>query len=176
MKKLVLVLALAFGTSINAQKTGFEDFSESDGFDISKGFDVQLFQKYLTQEMYVAFPWMIEDTTNNYAAKAISQEEAGSPMCYATKGGGMVNHENDELEEAKRVVKNYQNYLYTNPHLGGEETFKKYFVDFSAVATKQYGGIIRYGIVLDNNITEKDLFRFSNGISKIEEKIIEIGG
>jgi hypothetical protein len=165
MKKLVLVLALAFGTSINAQKTGFEDFSESDGFDISKGFDVQLFQKYLTQEMYVAFPWMIEDTTNNYAAKAVSQEEAGDPMCFGTKGGGMVNHEKDELSEAKRIVKEYVEYLYNSPNFGGEKTIKKYYVDFSAVATKQYGGLIRYGLIVDNNITRESL----SGISEISE-------
>jgi hypothetical protein len=174
MKKLVLVLALALGTTINAQKTGFEDFSESDGFDISKGFDVQLFQKYLTQEMYIAFPWMIEDTTNNYAAKAINQKEAGSPMCYATKGSGMVNHENDELEEAKRVVKNYQNYIYTNPYAGGEKTIRKYYVDFSAVATKQYGGVIRYGIILDNNITEESLTNSGRSAEKAMKKIIEV--
>ena len=174
MKKLVLVLALAFGTSINAQKTGFEDFSESDGFDISKGFDVQLFQKYLTQEMYVAFPWMVEDTTNNYAAKAVSQEEAGSPMCYATKGGGMVNHENDELEEAKRVVKKYQDYIYNNPYAGGERTIREYYVDFSAVATKQYGGVIRYGIILDNNITEETLINSGIAMEKSINKGIEI--
>ena len=163
MKKLVLVLALAFGTSINAQKTGFEDFSESDGFDISKGFDVKLFQKYLTQEMYIAFPWMIEDTTNNYAAKATSQEEAGSPMCYGSKKGGMVNYKNDEISEAKRIVKEYKKYLYESEYFG-KDFIENYFVDFSAVATKQYGGLIRYGLIVDNNITEETI---SNSIVPI---------
>jgi hypothetical protein len=158
MKNLILGTALLFSfICFTQQDPGFRDFSENDGFDLSKGFDVNLFQKHLTAEMYLAFPWMVEDTTNNYAAKAVSQKEAGSPMCYATKGGGMVNYKNDELSEAKRIVKEYVEYLYSSPYFGGEATFKKYFVDFSAVATKQYGGLIRYGLIVDNNITAESL-------------------
>ena len=46
-----------------------------------------------------AFPWMVEDTTNNYAARATSQSEAGSPACYASKQGGMVDTKSDEYAE-----------------------------------------------------------------------------
>jgi hypothetical protein len=149
---------------VQAQDSGFQNFSEKDGFDLSNGFDVKLFQKHLTQEMLLAFPWMIEDTTNNFAARATSQQEAGSPMCYGSKQGGMVKTENDELEEAKRIANNYKEYLYNSPFFG-EQTLKKYYKDFSAVATKQYGGLIRYGLIVDNNITIESIMNESKAFT-----------
>jgi hypothetical protein len=166
MKSLfICICASAFMLStFQAQDYGFRNFSENDGFDLSNGFDVKLFQKYLTQEMLLAFPWMIEDTTNNFAARATSQQEAGSPMCYGSKQGGMVKTENNELNEAKRIANNYKEYLYNSPFFG-EKTLKKYYKDFSAVATKQYGGLIRYGLIVDNNITYESMIGESKAIS-----------
>jgi len=160
MKKLVLVLTLALGTSINAQTKGVED--------PDKGFDIDLFQKTLTSEMLSQFPGMIEDTTNNFAARATSQEEAGYPICYGSKKGGMVNLKENEIDQAKRLVSEYKTYLFNSPYFG-ETTIKKYYVDFSAVATEQYGGLIRYGFIVDNNITREGIMEESNKISEYIE-------
>ena len=161
MKKLVLVLALALGTSVNAQTKGLEN--------PSKGFDFDLFQKTLTEQMLVQFPGMVEDTTNNFAARATSQEESGYPICYGSKRGGMVDLKENEIDQAKRLVSEYKQYLFDSPYFG-EATIKKYYVDFSAVATKQYGGLIRYGFIVDNNITREGIMDESNSISNQIEK------
>jgi hypothetical protein len=160
MKKLVLVLSLVLGTSVNAQTKGVEN--------PSKGFDFDLFQKTLTEQMLIQFPGMVEDTTNNFAARATSQEEAGYPICYGSKRGGMVNLKENEIDQAKRLVSEYKQYLFDSPYFG-ETTIKKYYVDFSAVATKQYGGLIRYGFIVDNNITYESIM----GESKIIEDFLE---
>lgn len=171
MKSLFICICVTafMHSAIQAQDSGFRNFSENDGFDLSNGFDVKLFQTYLTQEMLLAFPWMIEDTTNNFAARATSQQEAGSPMCYASKQGGMVKTENDELVEAKRIANSYKEYLLNSPYFG-EKTLKKYYKDFSAVATKQYGGLIRYGLIVDNNITYESIMTGSNVIEENKYK------
>jgi hypothetical protein len=148
MKNLVLVLALALGTSVNAQTKGVEN--------PSKGFDFDLFQKTLTEQMLIQFPGMVEDTTNNFAARATSQKEAGYPICYGSKRGGMVDLEENEIDQAKRLVSEYKTYLFNSRYFG-EIAIKKYYVDFSAVATKQYGGLIRYGFIVDNNITRENI-------------------
>jgi hypothetical protein len=149
MKKLVLVLALALGTSVNAQTKGLEN--------PSKGFDFDLFQKTLTEQMLIQFPGMVEDTSINYIVRAKSKEEAGNPMSYSTKHGGMVNLKENEIEQAKRLVTEYKNHIFNDLHFDEKSLKKCEFTEFSAVATKQYGGLIRYGIIIDNNITEEDL-------------------
>ena len=163
MKKLFFSATLFLTSQLNAQDSQFKNFDETDQFEINSVFDFNLFQKHLTKEMSIAFPWMIEDTSNNYAARATSQTEAGFPMCYGSKQGGMVDTKNDELLEAKRIVNKYQEYLYSSPYFG-EKTLKKYYKDFSAVATVQYGGLIRYGLLVDNNITMESIMEGSNKI------------
>ena len=161
MKKLFFSAALLLTSVVIAQDSQFKNFDEVDQLEFNDVFDFNLFQKHLTQEMSIAFPWMVEDTSNNYASRATSQTEAGSPMCYGSKQGGMVDVKNDELMEAKRIVNKYQEYLYNSPYFG-EKTLKKYYKDFSAVATKQYGGLVRYGLIVDNNITRESIMNESN--------------
>ena len=160
MKCLIVGATILLQIALHAQDFGFRNNSEADGFDVS------LFQQHLTQEMLLAFPWMTEDTTNNFAARATSQKEAGSPICYGSKQGGMVDTKNDELVEAKRLVHNYQDYLFNSPYFG-EKALRKYYKDFSAVATKQYGGLIRYGLLVDNNITYESMMETSRNITNM---------
>jgi hypothetical protein len=160
MKKLFFSATLFLASQVNAQDSQFKNFNETDQFEINNVFDFNLFQKHLTKEMLIAFPWMIEDTSNNYAARATSQIEAGSPMCYGSKQGGMVDTKNDEQLEAKRIVNKYQEYLYSSTYFG-EKTLKKYYKDFTAVATAQYGGLVRYGLIVDNNITRESIMEGS---------------
>jgi len=161
MKKLFFSAMLFLTSVVIAQDSQFKNFDEVDQLEFNDVFDFNLFQKHLTQEMSIAFPWMVEDTSNNYASRATSQTEAGSPMCYGSKQGGMVDVKNDELVEAKNIVENYQQYLFNSPYFG-EKTLKKYYKDFSAVATKQYGGLVRYGLIVDNNITRESIMNESN--------------
>jgi hypothetical protein len=163
MKKLFFSAMLLLTSVVIAQDSQFKNFDEVDQLEFNDVFDFNLFQKHLTQEMSRAFPWMVEDTSNNYASRATSQTEAGSPMCYGSKQGGMVDVKNDELMEAKRIVIKYQEYLYNSPYFG-EKTLKKYYKDFSAVATKQYGGLVRYGLIVDNNITRESMMGESNKV------------
>lgn len=154
MKNLALIIALTIGTIANAQ---VKEVSNS-----RKGFNLEKFQKALIVEMKAQFPWMIEDTTINFAARAKSQEEAGYPECYGSKKGGMVNLLENEEEQAKRLVAEYKAYLYNSPYFG-ETALKEYYVEFSAVATKE-NGIIRYGFVVDNNITRESIIGASKEI------------
>jgi len=160
MKKLFFSAMLLLTSVVIAQDSQFKNFDEVDQLEFNDVFDFNLFQKHLTQEMSRAFSWMAEDTSNNFAARATSQTEAGSPICYGSKQGGMVDTKNDELVEAKNIVKNYQQYLLNSPYFG-EKTLKKYYKDFSAVATKQYGGLVRYGLIVDNNITRESMMEGS---------------
>ena len=163
MKKLFFSAMLLLTSVVIAQDSQFKNFGEVDQLEFNDVFDFNLFQKHLTQEMSRAFSWMAEDTSNNFAARATSQTEAGSPICYGSKQGGMVDTKNDELVEAKNIVENYQQYLFNSPYFG-EKTLKKYYKDFSAVATKQYGGLVRYGLIVDNNITRESMMGESNKV------------
>jgi hypothetical protein len=163
MKKLFFSAMILLTSVVIAQDSQFKNFDEVDQLEFNDVFDFNLFQKHLTQEMSRAFPWMAEDTSNNFAARATSQTEAGSPICYGSKQGGMVDTKNDELVEAKNIVENYQQYLFNSPYFG-EKTLKKYYKDFSAVATKQYGGLVRYGLIVDNNITRESMMGESNKV------------
>jgi len=176
MKKLFFSAALLLTSVVIAQDSQFKNFDEVDQLEFNDVFDFNLFQKHLTQEMSRAFPWMAEDTSNNFAARATSQTEAGSPICYGSKQGGMVDTKNDELVEAKNIVENYQQYLFNSPYFG-EKTLKKYYKDFSAVATKQYGGLVRYGLIVDNNITRESIMEGSikilNSLYQDEIKLVD---
>jgi hypothetical protein len=154
MKNLFLIIALTIGTISNAQVKEVAN--------PKKGFNLEKFQAALTKEMSEQFSWMTEDTTINFAARAKSQEEAGSPECYGSKKGGMVNLLENEEAQAKRLVSEYKQYLYNSTYFG-ETALKKYYVEFAAVATKE-NGIIRYGFVVDNNITRESIIGTSGVI------------
>jgi hypothetical protein len=47
----------------------------------------------------------------------------------------------------------------------GEKALTRYYKDFSAVATKQYGGLIPYGLLVDNNITYESIMATSHAIT-----------
>ncbi len=116
-------------------------------------FNVEKFEKALIEQMKVTFPEMTLDSTLRFVTKATSQEETGYVECYGTKKGGMVNTANDESEEATRLVFAYKKYIEEVLHFN-ETTLKSCrFTEFCATATQQYGGLVRYGIVIDNNIT-----------------------
>ncbi len=163
MKNVTFGATFLFCLALQAHDSTIKNYHHDAGSDLPKGFDVNLFQKHLTLEMSIAFPWMVEDTTNNYAARARSQEEAGSPMCYGSKKGGMVDVNNDEILEAKKIVQDYKKYLYESLYFG-EKALRKYYKDYAAVATKQYGGLIRYGLLVDNNICSESIMMTSNKI------------
>ncbi len=145
MKNLFLIFALAIGTICNAQVNVTENSK--------KEFDINKFQEALTKEMYTQFYWMTEDTTLNAAARAKSQKDAGSPICYGSKYAGMVDQSADEVEEAKKAVQKYKEYLYNSPYFG-EKGIKEYYVEFAAQAIPwgYDGSLIRYGFIVDANV------------------------
>jgi hypothetical protein len=149
MKKLAFLIFLFPSLMSIAQVNGLVNPDD--------GFNFELFQSTLTEEMKVQFDWMQEDTSINYAARCTSQKEANYLPCYVTKKGGMVNLDENEIDQAKRLVSEYKSYLYNSPYFG-ETALKKYYVEFAAVATQQYGGLIRYGLIVDNNFVRESLF------------------
>lgn len=150
MKSLILSMALYVGLQapIFAQK--------------ANPFNVEKFENALIQQMEITFPGMTLDTTLRFATRARSQEEAGAPECYGTKKGGMVNTKISEEEEAKRLVSEYKTYLKSNLYFDDEALKRCRFTEFCATATEQYGGLVRYGIVIDNNITRESLINSSD--------------
>lgn len=151
MKNLILTFALIFSTIIGAQA------QKANNFDVAK------FEKELIKEMSVQFPGMTLDTTLNFAARARSQEEAGYPECYGTKKGGMVNTANNEKEEAVRLVTAYKEYLKSTLYFDEASLKRCKFTEFSATATKE-NGMVRYGLVIDNNITRESMLSASKEI------------
>ena len=149
MKKLALILILSSSQLVNGQTRGLEN--------PGKGFDFDLFQKTLIEEMGIQFEWMKEDTTISEVASSRNSKESNYHPCHVTKKGGMVDLEENEIDQAKRLVSEYKEYLYNSPYFGGEKALRKYYSDFSAIATEQLGGLIRYGIVVDNNISRESL-------------------
>lgn len=119
-------------------------------------FNVERFERALNAEMSGQFPWMSPDTTLAFATTAMSQEEAGYPECYATKMGGMVNTTNNEEDEARRLVTNYQKFLIDILHFDETALRRCNFNEFCATATK-YNGLVRYGILVDNNFKREEL-------------------
>jgi hypothetical protein len=149
MKKIAFLFALFISITANAQIDAIENGKN--------GFDFDLFQKTLTEEMIVHFDWMKEDTSINFAARATSQKEANYIPCFVTRKVGMVNLDENEVDQAKRLVSQYKEELLNDRYLGGEEALRKYYVEFAAVATKQYGGLIRYGLIVDNNFVRESI-------------------
>ena len=151
MKNLILTSVLIFSTIIGAQA------QKANNFDVAK------FEKELIKEMSVQFPDMTLDTTLNFAARATSQAEAGYPECYGTKKGGMVNTANEEKEEAVKLVSAYKSYLKNTLYFDEAAIKRCRFTEFCATATKQ-NGMVRYGLVIDNNITRESIVAESKDI------------
>jgi hypothetical protein len=140
MKNLFLILAviLVSVTGLKAQK--------------ANNFKVEKFESLLISEMYKQFPGMKLDTTLNFATRATSQAEAGYPDCYGTKKGGMVNTANEEKVEAEKLVTAYKEYLKKVLYMDDAALKKCEFTEFCATATKE-NGMVRYGIIIDNNFS-----------------------
>lgn len=119
-------------------------------------FNVERFEQALNAEMKEQFTWMSPDTTLAFTTRAMSQEEAGYPECYATKKGGMVNTTNNEEEEARMLVTNYKRFLAEVLHFDEAALKRCHFTEFCATATKS-NGLVRYGIVVDNNFKRETI-------------------
>ena len=145
MKSLFLSVALIVGVAT-------QNFAQE-----TKKFNVEKFEKALISQMEIIFPGMTLDTTLRFATSSISQAEAGYPECYGTKKGGMVNTENDETEEAIRLVVAYRKYIEEVLYFNEKALKRCRFTEFCATAVEQYGGLVRYGFVIDNNITLESL-------------------
>jgi hypothetical protein len=150
MKKpfLSLVLLIGISTPFFAQKRN--------------QFNVEKFEKELIKQMEITFPCLTLDTTLNFVTRATSQEEAGYTVCYGTKKGGMVDTANDEIEEAIRLVSAYKKYLEEVLYFDLAALKRCRFKDFCASATEQFGGLVRYGFVIDNNVTREFLINSSD--------------
>ncbi len=150
MKKPFLSIALFIGAfaPIFAQKTN--------------QFNVEKFEKALIKQMEITFPYLTLDTTLNFVTRATSQEEAGYPNCYGTKRGGMVNTSNDETAEAVKLAADFKEYIEEDLHFDNQSLKRCRFTEFCATATEQCGGLVRYGIVIDNNITRESLINSSD--------------
>lgn len=140
MKNLFLALAIILTsiTGVKAQK--------------ANNFKVEKFERLLISEMYKQFPGMTLDTTLNFATRATSQAEAGSPDCYGTKKGGMVNTANEEKAEAEKLVAAYKEYLKNVLYFDAAALKRCEFTEFCATATKE-NGMVRYGLIVDNNFS-----------------------
>ncbi len=134
----------------------------------ANNFSVEKFERFLIDEMQEQFPGMTLDTTLNFAARAKSQAEAGYPDCYGTKKGGMVNTANEEKAEAEKLVAAYKEYLKKTLYFDEDALKRCNFTEFCATATKE-NGMVRYGLIVDNNYSKKSLVDESK---KIEEQII----
>ena len=122
----------------------------------ANNFDVAKFEKELIKEMSVQFPGMTLDTTLNFVARATSPEEARFHESYAAGRGGMVNTSNEEKDEAVRLVTAYKSYLKNTLSFDESALKRCRFTEFCAAATKQ-NGMVRYGLLIDNNITRESL-------------------
>jgi hypothetical protein len=151
MKNLILTFALIFSTIIGAQA------QKANNFDVAK------FEKELIKEMSVQFPGMTLDTTLNFVARATSPEEAKFHESYAAGRGGMVNTANEEKDEAVRLVTAYKSYLKNTLSFDEYALKRCRFTEFCAAATKQ-NGMVRYGLLIDNNITRESIIAESKDI------------
>jgi predicted NUDIX family phosphoesterase len=150
MKGLFLSMALFVGlqTPVYAQKTN--------------PFNVEKFEKALIEQMEITFPEMTLDTTLRFVTRARSAEEARYHESHASGKGGMVNTANDETDEAVRLVAAYKKHLEEVLYFDEKALKRCRFTEFCATATAQYGGLVRYGIVIDNNITRESIINSSD--------------
>ena len=97
------------------------------------------------------------DTSLLFVVRATSQKDAGYPECYVLKKGGMVNLQEDELLQAKRLVREYRKHLTEDLNFDAASLIRCNFTEYCVTTVLQYGGLIRYGIVIDNNFKREDL-------------------
>ena len=151
MKKLIAIVGIVIlrgtTTQIKAQPA-----------DPEKGFDVELFQRALFDEMYIQFTELDLDldTTLNYILRARSQESVKYSSAYITKRGGNADISANEKEEAERLVKAYKERL-AGCRFTMEVLINSKVSEFSALAMK-VNGSVQYALVLDNNF-DPDYFR-----------------
>jgi hypothetical protein len=150
MKKLAIILIsviVTINNTISAQ--------ESPVNDTLKGFDCELFQRALIDEMYIQFPMLSLDTSINYLLRIRSQKESNYSPIYALKRGGMARLGENEFSQAKRLVSAYKKNLAS---LGFDEKslVRCNFTEFAALAIKE-NGLVRYELIVDNNFKYEDL-------------------
>ena len=144
MKKLIAIVGIVISMVTTAQ-------IKAQPADPEKGFDIELFQKALFDEMYIQFTELDLDldTTLNYILIARSQESVGYPSAYVMKRGGNADILANEKEEAERLVKAYKERL-AKCHFTMKALVNNNFSEFAALAMK-VNGSVQYAIVLDNN-------------------------
>lgn len=120
-------------------------------------FNQALFESALIAEMEQEFPLLKMDTSLLFVVRATSQKDAGYPECYVLKKGGMVNLQEDELLQAKRLVREYRKHLTEDLNFDAASLIRCNFTEYCVTTVLQYGGLIRYGIVIDNNFKREDL-------------------
>jgi hypothetical protein len=120
-------------------------------------FNQALFESALIAEMEQEFPLLKMDTSLLFVVRATSQKDAGYPECYVMKKGGMVNLQEDELLQAKRLVREYRKHLTEDLNFDAASLIQCNFTEYCVTTVLQYGGLIRYGIVIDNNFKREDL-------------------
>ena len=169
MKNLIAIAAIFIASVTTAQ-------IKAQPADTAKGFDVNVFQKALVDEMYIQFSGLNLDTTLDYVLKAENvyeknsdgtykltedrkpivlkeaQEVAGNPSCFTSRDKGNVNILSSEKEEAKRIVAQYKNKLKEkrNIDVTQDGLSKLGYVEFDALAINKNGTIL-YALVIDRN-------------------------
>ena len=169
MKNLIAIAAIFITSATTAQV-------KAQPADTAKGFDVNVFQKALVDEMYIQFSGLSLDTTLDYVLKAENvyeknsdgtykltedrkpivlkeaQEVAGNPSCFTSRDKGNVNILSSEKEEAKRIVAQYKNKLKEkrNIDVTQDGLSKLGYVEFDALVINKNGTIL-YALVIDRN-------------------------
>jgi hypothetical protein len=150
MKKTALILVTIF-----IVKNSLTIAQVSPVNDTLKGFDCELFQQALIDEMNIQFPMLSLDTSINYLLRILSQKESNYSPIYALKTGGMVRLGENELAQAKRFVAAYKKKLAS---MGFDEQslIRCNFTEFAALAINE-NGLVRFGLIVDNNFKYEDL-------------------
>ena len=153
MKKLIAIVGIVIAMVTTAQ-------TKAQPADPEKGFDIEIFQRALVDEMYIQFTELDLDldTTLNYILLARSQESVGYPSAYVMKKGGNADISANEKQEAERLVKAYKVRL-AERHFTMEALINNHFTEFAALAMKANGSV-QYALVLDNNF-DPDYFSAS---------------
>ena len=153
MKKLIAIVGIVIAMVTTAQ-------TKAQPADPEKGFDVELFQRALFDEMYIQFTELDLDldTTLNYILRARSQESVKYSSAYVMKRGGNADISANEKEEAERLVKAYKERL-AKCHFTMKALVNNNFSEFAALAMKANGSV-QYALVLDNNF-DPDYFSAS---------------
>ena len=129
---------------------------EIDKINAVSNFNQALFESALITEMEQQFPMLKMDTSLLFVVRATSQKDAGNPECYVMKKGGMVNLQENELTQAHRIVKEYKRHMSEDRNFDSTTLIRCNFTEFCVTTVLQYGGLIRYGIVIDNNFKRED--------------------